>query len=98
MCENLQYQLTVKKPEKMKEVKMSVPNMQSTHCQTRVNNAIKEIEGVQVQNVEAGKLTVSVASENTKDEVVNAIEKAGYTVSLESDNNSSDCSTGCCGN
>lgn len=82
----------------MKEVKISVPNMQSSHCQTRVNNAIKEIEGVQIQNLEAGKLTVSVASDNTKDEVVNAIEKAGYTVSLENDNEASVCSTGCCSN
>lgn len=70
--------------------------MQSTHCQTRVNNAIKEIDGVQIQNLEAGKLTVSVASDNTQNEVVKAIEKAGYTVSLEDDNNSSECSTGCC--
>jgi len=70
--------------------------MQSTHCQTRVNNAIKEIDGVQIQNLEAGKLTVSVVSDNTQTEVVKAIEKAGYTVSLEDDNNSSECSTGCC--
>lgn len=65
----------------MKEVIIAVPDMQSTHCQTRVNNAVKGIEGVQVQNVEAGKITVSVASDNTKNEVVQAIEKAGYTVS-----------------
>lgn len=82
----------------MKEVKISVPNMQSTHCQARVNNAIKEIEGVQIQNLEAGKLTVSVASDNTKDEVINAIEKAGYSVSFENDNEASVCSTGCCNN
>lgn len=72
----------------MKEIKISVPDMQSKHCQARVNNAVKEIEGVQIQNVEAGKITFSVASDNTKDEVVNAIEKAGYTVSFENDNNS----------
>lgn len=50
----------------MKQVVISVPNMQSTHCQTRVNNAIKEIDGVQIQNLEAGKLTVSVTSDNTE--------------------------------
>ncbi|MDR1056323.1 MAG: cation transporter [Prevotellaceae bacterium] len=61
--------------------------MQSTHCQMRVNNAIKEIAGVRIQNMEAGKLTVSVTSDSMKDEVVNAIEKAGYTVSAEDDNN-----------
>lgn len=81
----------------MKQVVISVPNMQSTHCQTRINEAVKEIDSVQIQNLEAGKLTVSVASDNTKDEVVKAIEKAGYTVLLEDDNNSSECSTGCCG-
>lgn len=75
----------------MKEVNISVSDMQSTHCQTRVTNAVKEIEGVQIQNVEAGKITVSVTSDKTKNEVVNAIEKAGYTVSLEDDHNSSDC-------
>ena len=92
----MQYQITIKNSNKMKQVVISVPNMQSTHCQTRVNNAIKVIDGVQIQNLEAGKLTVSVASDNTQSEVVQAIEKAGYTVSLEDDNNSSECSTGCC--
>ncbi|HAC15047.1 MAG TPA: hypothetical protein DCE78_03770, partial [Bacteroidetes bacterium] len=67
----------------MKELKLNVPNMQSTHCQMRVRDAIKEIVGLQIQKVEAGKLTVAVASDDTKDEVVNAIAKAGYTVSLE---------------
>lgn len=80
----------------MKQVVISVPNMQSTHCQTRANNVVKEIDGVQIQTLEAGKLTVSVTSDNTKNEVIQAIEKAGYTVSLEDDNNSSDCSTECC--
>lgn len=80
----------------MKQVIVSVPDMQSTHCQTRVNNAVKEIDGVQIQNLEAGKLTVSITSDNTKNEIVQAIEKAGYTVSLEDDGNSSDCTTGCC--
>ena len=82
----------------MKEVKISVPGMQSAHCQTRVNNVIKEIEGVQIQNLEAGKVTVSVASDSIKNQVVNAIEKAGYQISFENREVSSDCSTGCCAN
>lgn len=73
----------------MKEVKIGVPNMQSTHCQAKVRNAINAIEGVQVQNIEAGKLTVSVTSDDIKAEVVNAIEEAGYAVSFENDYNSS---------
>ncbi|HTN45036.1 MAG TPA: heavy-metal-associated domain-containing protein [Flavipsychrobacter sp.] len=64
----------------MQQVTINVPDMQSTHCQTRVKNAVSEVEGVQIQEMEAGKLTVSVSSEDTKNEVVNAIEKAGYPV------------------
>ena len=91
----MQYQITIK-TNKMKQFVISVPNMQSTHCQTRVNNAIKEIEGVQIKKLEAGKLTISVTSDNNKNKVVEAIEKAGYTVSLQNDNHLSDCSRGCC--
>lgn len=67
----------------MKEVILNIPDMQSTHCQTRVNKAVKDIEGVQIKSLEAGKITVSLASDNMKGEVINAIEKAGYTVSPE---------------
>jgi copper chaperone len=48
----------------MKQIEISIPNMQSTHCQIRVNNAVKDIDGVQIQKVEAGKLTIS--TENSK--------------------------------
>jgi hypothetical protein len=37
--------------------------------------------------MEVGKLTVSITSDNKKNEVVNTIEKAGYTVLPEDDNN-----------
>ena len=67
----------------MKNITINIPDMQSTHCQSRVNNAVKSIEGVQIQNLEAGKLTASIASDNIKQEVENAIKKAGYTVSSE---------------
>ncbi|KQS47178.1 MAG: heavy-metal-associated domain-containing protein [Flavobacterium lindanitolerans] len=82
----------------MKQMIINIPDMQSAHCQARVNNAVKEIDGVQIQNVEAGKIAISIASDNTKNEVVKAIEKAGYSVSSESSNNDSDCATGCCNN
>lgn len=82
----------------MKQMIINIPDMQSAHCQARVNNAVKEIEGVQIQNVEAGKITLSVASDTTKGEIVNAIEKAGYSVSPEKSNSESDCATGCCNN
>lgn len=85
----------------MKNIVINIPDMQSTHCQTRVNNAVKALEGVQVDKVEAGKLSVSLNSEELKSEVVKTIEKAGYTVEGEDKKDSkeesgSSCSTGCC--
>lgn len=82
----------------MKQLTISIPNMQSTHCQMKVYNAVKGIKGVQIENVEAGKLTASFTSINQENKLINAIEKAGYTVSEEKENNASNCSTGCCGN
>jgi copper chaperone len=79
----------------MKQVTINVPDMQSVHCQTRVNNAVKNIAGVQVEEVKAGKLTVSVPSDDTKNEVINAIEKAGYTVS-EAEGDGDSTGSSCC--
>lgn len=56
--------------------------MQSAHCQTRVSNAVKHIEGVQIEKVEAGKLTVLLISDSIKSELENTIIKAGYTISF----------------
>lgn len=64
----------------MKDLTIQIPDMQSAHCQARVNNAVKEIEGVQVHNLRAGQITVSLSSDNAKEEIVAAIEKAGYSV------------------
>ena len=80
----------------MKDVTISIPDMQSTHCQARVRTAVKQVAGVQVQNLEAGKLTVSLASEDLIDDVASTITKAGYTVSPEAAMNTSSCTTGCC--
>jgi len=54
--------------------------MQSAHCQTRVNNAIKEIEGVKVEKLESGKLTASIETANAEEKLVERIEEAGYKV------------------
>lgn len=81
----------------MEQVTINIPDMQSTHCQTRVNNAVNKIEGVQIQEVEAGKLIVSLLSDDMKNQVINVIEKAGYTVSsTDGDTSSPSCS--CCNN
>ncbi|MCH5716383.1 heavy-metal-associated domain-containing protein [Niabella hibiscisoli] len=67
----------------MKEVTILIPDMQSAHCQARVNNAVKAIEGTQISKLEAGQITVSLSSDSDKEKIVVAIEKAGYSVPLK---------------
>jgi len=64
----------------MKNVKLNIPDMQSAHCQARVNGAIKDIDGIKLEKLEAGKLSFFVEIDKVKDDVVEAIEKAGYKV------------------
>lgn len=71
----------------MKNITISIPDMLRAHCQSRVNNAVRGIEGVQIQHLETGQLTASIASNSIKNEVENAIKKAGYTVSSMEDTN-----------
>lgn len=80
----------------MKNVELSIPGMQSGHCQARVNDAIKDINGIKIEKQEAGKLTVSVENDEVKNELVQAIEKAGYQVGADGSSKESSCSTGCC--
>lgn len=81
----------------MKNVELSIPDMQSTHCQTRVNAVVNEFEDVKIERLEAGSLTVSIERNEIEDELVSAITRAGYNVKPERSEKSSSCSTGCCG-
>ena len=65
---------------KMTNLELSIPGMQSAHCQARVNGAIKDIDGLKIEKIAAGRLSVAVESEEVKEELIEAIEKAGYSV------------------
>ncbi|MBW3523743.1 MULTISPECIES: heavy-metal-associated domain-containing protein [Bacteroidota] len=78
----------------MKNLELSIPDMQSAHCQSRVNGAIKDINGVTIEKLEAGKLAVSIENDSVKQELVQAIEKAGYKVDGGDSEKTSSCS--CC--
>lgn len=82
----------------MKPITIEIPDMQSTHCQARVSQAVSAVEGAEIQSVTPGKITVSTASDHIKTEIITAIEKAGYSVSActEKENKSNSCTTGCC--
>ncbi|RKO69722.1 copper chaperone [Sphingobacterium puteale] len=81
----------------MKNVTLSIPDMQSTHCQARVNAVINTFEEVKIEKLEAGKLTVLIGRNEIEEELLSAIKNAGYTVIAERNENSSSCTTGCCG-
>lgn len=82
----------------MKNVELSIPSMQSTHCQTRVSGAIAAIEGIKVEKLEAGKLSVAVESDKVRKELIATIEKAGYKVDGDDSKKDSSPSSGCCTN
>ena len=82
----------------MKNVELSIPSMQSTHCQARVSGAITAIEGIKVEKLEAGTLSVTVESDEVKEALVATIEKAGYKVDRDDSEKDSSPSGGCCTN
>lgn len=80
----------------MKNISLSIPDMQSVHCQVRVTNSIKDIEGVSIERVEAGNLSFTVTNEQSTMIVINAIEQAGYPVkNMENDETKNDAPS-CC--
>lgn len=80
----------------MKNVDLSIPDMQSAHCQGRVISSIKDIQDVNIEKLEAGKLSISVESDEVKKKLIEAIEKAGYKVEDNDANSSTSCSASCC--
>lgn len=54
--------------------------MQSTHCQMRVSNALKSIDGITIKNLEPGFASITVENDLQHNDAIKAIEKAGYSV------------------
>ncbi|HEY0656362.1 MAG TPA: heavy-metal-associated domain-containing protein [Chryseosolibacter sp.] len=63
----------------MTTVQLTIPNMKSAHCQMTVTNAVKAVGG-NIKSVSPTKAEVELANGLTKDAVIQAIQKAGYTV------------------
>lgn len=64
----------------MKTIEIEVPGMQSSHCQLRVKKAITDIEGIQINEVVSGKVTLQVDNESAQIAAIGVIVKAGYEV------------------
>lgn len=63
----------------METVKLTIPNMKSPHCMMVVSGALKTIAGASLKKVSPGQAEIELSGA-TKDSIVQAIEKAGYTV------------------
>ena len=63
----------------METIKLTIPNMKSSHCQMTVTNAVKAIGG-NVKSVAPTKAEIELSDGLTKEAVVSAIQKAGYNV------------------
>ncbi|PSK93853.1 heavy-metal-associated domain-containing protein [Taibaiella chishuiensis] len=79
----------------MKNITLSIPGMQSSHCQSRVRSAIEAVSGATVENLAAGELTATVANNETTATLIQAIEKAGYKVSNDDEGSIQDKDIGC---
>ncbi len=65
----------------MNEVTYTISGMSCEHCVKAVENALKEIDGVTVRNVEIGRAVVAYDDDQVKGaEVVAALEEEGYRV------------------
>lgn len=62
------------------KTKIEIPDMQSSHCQIRVHEALKRVTGVTLNGITAGSADVTLDKAETLAEATKAIVAAGYTV------------------
>ena len=63
----------------METIELSIPGMKSNHCMMVVSNTLKNVKGVQLKKVSQGQAEIELSGA-TKENVILAIEKAGYAV------------------
>ena len=65
----------------MERVTLKIDGMTCGHCVTQVTKALKEVDGVNVEQVKVGTATVSFDPDSTSAErITQAIEDQGYGV------------------
>lgn len=80
----------------MKKVTIHIPGMQSSHCMHKVKSATEHIDGVQIQDLTPGVLSVSLQSDELKTALISAIERAGYQVTPDDEAANTSCQSSCC--
>ena len=64
----------------MESYRIPVQGMSCQHCVGRVKTALERLDGVHVENVSIGEVSVTVAPGRTgKNEILAAIRSAGYS-------------------
>jgi len=64
----------------MNRIKISIKGMSCSHCEMRVSNAIKSIEGVSLEKIDLTAAEVSMQDVKQEETIVAAIKAAGYEV------------------
>jgi copper chaperone len=65
----------------MERVTMKIDGMSCGHCVSQVTKALKEVDGLEVEQVTVGTATVSFNPASTSEErITQAIEEQGYAV------------------
>ena len=63
----------------METIDLTIPNMKSAHCQMTVTNTVKAMGG-DVKSIAPTRAEIVLQSGLTREEVIQAIQKAGYNV------------------
>ena len=65
----------------MERITLSIDGMTCGHCVRSVDNALKELAGVTVEQVKVGQATVSFdPAATTRSQITQAVEDEGYAV------------------
>jgi copper chaperone CopZ len=73
------HRVNLRKGNIMETLNLTIPNMKSPHCMMVVSETLKGMAGVSLKKVAPGQAQIELSGA-TKVSVVEAIEKAGYTV------------------
>jgi copper chaperone len=64
----------------MKKIILHIPDMQSAHCRSRVQNVLSALPELKIDSLQPGTVTLLVESELVAEEAILEIGNAGYEV------------------
>lgn len=64
----------------MKKINLSVPAMQSLHCQNNVKKSVESLGEIKITNLKPGSLEVEIPDDYLINYVYTAVQSAGYEI------------------